>query len=78
MKNWTQKAHTSLSAVGSADCAVDLLERSWTTPDPVENKLKFGGIGFESKGNVGFKPEYGTCPIEREGYTPWVAINYSR
>ena len=49
---------------GSADCAVDLLERSWTTPDSVGNKLKFGGIGFESKDNVGFEPEYGTCPIE--------------
>ena len=51
---------------GSADCAVDLLERSWTTPDSVGNKLKFGGIGFESKDNVGFEPEYGTCPIEEK------------
>ena len=51
---------------GSANCTVDLLERSWTTPDSVGNALKFGGIGFESKGNVGFEPEYGTCPIEEK------------
>ena len=66
MKNWTQKAHTSLSAVEVPDCAVDLLERSWTTPDSVRNKLKFGEVGFESKDNVGFEPEYGTCPIEEK------------
>ena len=51
---------------GSADCAVDLTERSWTTPDSVGNGLKFGGIGFKSKDNVGFEPEYGTCPIEEK------------
>ena len=51
---------------GSANCAVDLLERSWITPDSVENTLKFGRIGFESKDNEGFAPEYGTCPIEEK------------
>ena len=51
---------------GSADCAVDLLERFWTMPDSVENKLKFGEIEFESKGNVGSEPEYGICPIEEK------------
>ena len=51
---------------GSADCAVDLLERSWTTPDSVGNTLKFGGIGFESKDNMEFEPGYGTCPIEEK------------
>ena len=51
---------------GNTDCAVDLLEKSWTTPDSVRNTLKFGGIGFKSKDNVGFEPEYGTCPIEEK------------
>ena len=51
---------------GSTDCAVNLTERSWTTPDSVGNKLEFGGIGFESKDNVGFVPEYGAYPIEEK------------
>ena len=57
MKNWTQKAHTSLSVVEVQNCAVDLLEKSWTTPDSVRNTPKFGGIGFELKDNVVFEPE---------------------
>ena len=51
---------------GSTDWVADLTERSWTTPDLVGNKLEFEGIGFESKDNVGFEPEYGACPIEEK------------
>ena len=82
MKNWTQKAHTSLSVVEVQTVLLICLRDLGQHQTQCENKLKFGGIGFESKDNVGFEPEYGTCPIEEKdaplGLLSTIADEYDR